>query len=409
MLRLASSRLTFSTNSFTFSVIRRCISTEPLLQNSEDYRVLRIANLPPGTSVSALLDQIRVDGPIENIQYHQKSNSAILSLIDAQAARTFMETASTIRVNGQTLSLEFASPQMQRKLPASLVASIGAYDATRGIEMNLLPRATEGWYRDQVKKLCGPTEIERIVIDREKSKVSIYFAGIVEALEAKQAFREHGESFGNVFYTKDPCDLNDYAYSSEKYTVVIKGLALEDQELPLKAIGDATGGWLFTVPLLDLQKIKKLVLISFANPADVQQFLKVFNPQLEGLSVEVQDRQENAQSYKIRLATRLGATRRLLISGPSDKTERFIKRRVIWERVSSRHIQKTGENSVALLVFKQIGNCLRDFHNMNYSSHFTDTYRDLTVTFGVEPQPHLNFKEQSELLLPYNGPLLATS
>jgi len=54
--------------------------------------------------------------------------------------------------------------------------------------------------------------------------------------------------------------LNDYAYSSEKYTVVIKGLALEDQELPLKAIGDATGGWLFTVPLLDLQKIKKLVV-----------------------------------------------------------------------------------------------------------------------------------------------------
>jgi len=176
---LAKARLTPLT-------LRRCLSTEPLLQNPDHYRVLRISNLPSGIPVSTLLDHIRVDGPIESTRYDEKDNSATLSLMDNQAAKSLLK--ETVSINGQSLSFEYAPPSLQRKLSASLVGSIGGFFSSRLIQLDLREGASEEWYSDEVQKLCGPVQIERITLDKADSKATIHFTDLLEAIKVREYF-----------------------------------------------------------------------------------------------------------------------------------------------------------------------------------------------------------------------------
>ncbi|THV07263.1 hypothetical protein K435DRAFT_328882 [Dendrothele bispora CBS 962.96] len=300
MFRLAPSkalgRLPNNTN-FS-SVFRRSISTEPLLQNPDHFRVLRISNVPSGTPVSVLLDQIRVDGPIENIRYNEADNSATLSLLDAQAAKKLMNESDSININGQTLSFEFAPAELQHKLSASLLGSIGGYFTTRAVEIELRPGATEEWYRTEVERLCGPVEIERIVLDNTNSKAFLYFTDLLEAVKAKQIFKNNGMRADKVRSVMDPCDFNNSEDARETHTVIIKDVENGPvRKLLFEHISGASGGFLSNVPLNSLFRSKdNVVMLDFINSSDARQFVEKFShPQW---SAELDPRPRNATTYK---------------------------------------------------------------------------------------------------------------
>lgn len=165
-------------------------------------RTVYVGNIPPGSSVSELLDLVHF-GPIENVRMLPEKNCAFISFLTSQVAAAFHADSSVKRVSlrNQELKIGWGKPSVP---PPAVLYAVQHQQASRNVYIGgLSPSTTEETLREDLARF-GP--IDQVKIVREQNIGFVHFLSIQAAMKVVAILpTEPAWSEQRINYGKDRC------------------------------------------------------------------------------------------------------------------------------------------------------------------------------------------------------------